>query len=267
MAVYTEIFRATDWDREHANGNYDRELFPGNQYEPRIVTLEGVEYRTQKSTMDLVAAGKARFEVKPRLGKYMGDPDEIAYLVEHEGAVLADRERNWSDDSDWYALYWTGSEIASDTYRTTRGGGTDRNYVTIDPTPEVLAAVRDYQTAMNFRSIRSQEYEDWRDAAIEAALPTPGARVKVVRGRKVPKGTEGKVFWRGNSGWGDSVGFKTDAGEKHFTAERNVEVLDVELPALETFRDTDAEVAVQARTLAERTWTDGGARLGVRVLA
>lgn len=47
--------------------------------------------------------------------------------------------------------------------------------------------------------------------------------VRVVKGRKVPVGTEGEVFWLGDKGWGYSVGFKTAEGEKHFTALGNVE--------------------------------------------
>lgn len=50
-----------------------------------------------------------------------------------------------------------------------------------------------------------------------------GASVKVVKGRKVPIGTEGEVFWLGDKGWGYSVGFKTSEGEKHFTSISNVE--------------------------------------------
>jgi hypothetical protein len=50
-----------------------------------------------------------------------------------------------------------------------------------------------------------------------------GNVVKVVKGRKVPLGTEGEVFWLGDKGWGYSVGFKTAEGEKHFTSIRNVE--------------------------------------------
>lgn len=50
-----------------------------------------------------------------------------------------------------------------------------------------------------------------------------GSTVKVVKGRKVPLGTEGEVFWLGDKGWGWSVGLKTAEGEKHFTALGNVE--------------------------------------------
>jgi len=64
--------------------------------------------------------------------------------------------------------------------------------------------------------------------AIAAATPKRGRIVKVVKGRKVRKGTEGEVFWVGEDRfrpYSQRVGFKTDAGDKHFTAAGNVEVI------------------------------------------
>lgn len=63
-----------------------------------------------------------------------------------------------------------------------------------------------------------------RDAAIEAATPSRGKTVKVVRGRKVAKGTVGRVFWYGEGQWGWSVGLELNDGTRVFTAARNVEV-------------------------------------------
>lgn len=57
-----------------------------------------------------------------------------------------------------------------------------------------------------------------------------GMEVEVVKGRKVPKGTKGEVFWVGESTFGYTtswrVGFKTAEGEKHFTALSNVEAVE-----------------------------------------
>lgn len=60
-----------------------------------------------------------------------------------------------------------------------------------------------------------------------------GKRVRVIKGRKVPLGTEGVVFWvkrYDNSKYGDPwgiysntrVGLKDDAGNTYFTAFNNV---------------------------------------------
>lgn len=56
-----------------------------------------------------------------------------------------------------------------------------------------------------------------------------GRVVKVVKGRKVPVGTEGTVFWLGEDKFGNGyrVGFETPTGEKHFTALSNVEALEM----------------------------------------
>jgi hypothetical protein len=64
-----------------------------------------------------------------------------------------------------------------------------------------------------------------RQRAQEAAdgkVDVKGAQVEVVKGRKVAKGTTGRVFWVGEDGWGKvKIGFTTDAGDKHFTVADN----------------------------------------------
>jgi len=52
-----------------------------------------------------------------------------------------------------------------------------------------------------------------------------GQTVKVYRGRKVPQGTVGIVFWVAEeaSGYGEwKIGLKDEAGDKHFTSISNV---------------------------------------------
>jgi hypothetical protein len=57
-----------------------------------------------------------------------------------------------------------------------------------------------------------------------------GMPVRVVKGRKVPIGTEGHVFWSDadkysrTGGW--RIGFKDAAGETHWTSADNVEVIE-----------------------------------------
>lgn len=51
-----------------------------------------------------------------------------------------------------------------------------------------------------------------------------GRTVKVVSGRKIPVGSEGKVFWVGDTRYGRSVGLEIN-GSKQFTSIRNVEVV------------------------------------------
>ena len=52
--------------------------------------------------------------------------------------------------------------------------------------------------------------------------PCKGRKAKVVKGRKVPKGTEGTIIWVGDNGYGESVGIKDAKGVVQFTAVTNV---------------------------------------------
>lgn len=52
-----------------------------------------------------------------------------------------------------------------------------------------------------------------------------GCTVEVFKGRKVPKGTTGKVFWLGDKGYGLTVGLRTETGDAHFTAVGNCRVV------------------------------------------
>lgn len=57
--------------------------------------------------------------------------------------------------------------------------------------------------------------------------PSQGDRVRVVRGRKVPIGTEGELFWMKEQVYQGRtvmrIGVKDDAGVPHWTYLRNVE--------------------------------------------
>lgn len=108
--------------------------------------------------------------------------------VTFEGAVLTTRERNWHDDSDFYAVVWNDEkkEIANIEYDSTRyaGGGT----AWADATPEVVAKANAYAYAKLRRLV-------WGDYLKGLRKPEKGDMVTVVAGRKVPKGTKGRLFW------------------------------------------------------------------------
>jgi hypothetical protein len=251
MAVFTEMTPATDYDRAHTGPEHDHLVFGEYWSRERIVEIGGREWRTNAGTLDRVAAGAARFDYRPSPSAY--HPNGICYLVEHEGTTLADREENWPDDSDWYVLYWDAERnaIGRDGYRTTRSGGTDSNYAKVDATPEVIEAVRAKVTEDNVVALRTAEADAWREAADEAISPaSKGAKVKVARGRKVPIGTEGTVFWVGEereygtfyrNGYNTPlhaarVGFKTDEGTTFFIPAKNLDrIVDLDdIPALTT---------------------------------
>lgn len=63
-----------------------------------------------------------------------------------------------------------------------------------------------YTTSLIIGFMRSQERE-WN--AINSWKLKNGDSVRVVAGRKVPKGTTGVIFWQGENQWGKSVGIRT----------------------------------------------------------
>lgn len=169
--------------------------------------------------------GSFAAEHAARFGPYevVGDcPDHAGsiHVKRYEGAVLGTWEHNGSEDSDFYALVWDGEGLRSIEYATTRGW-TYHNGAVADATAEVREAAR---AALIERDIKA-----WAEAtAIDAATVTKGKTVRVTKGRKVPIGTEGEVFWLGENRYGWRVGIKDADGTVHWTAEANVEVVDAE---------------------------------------
>ena len=182
---------------------------------------------------------------------------EKGKMVElYRGCVLGSRERNYYDDSDWYAVVWDKHEgrIESYDYATTRFGGTDRNHVTVDITPDNLEALRGWSFLANLKGVA---LADWA----QANTPAKGRRVRVVskRMRRVAHGTEGVVFWTGkcraygspySPRYDDRLGFKTDTGETIWAGFDQVEVIDPE-----QYQHDLAELASAARDMTRtRGW-------------
>lgn len=69
-----------------------------------------------------------------------------------------------------------------------------------------------------------EEYRERLEAERQYKIPTKGKLVRVFKGRKVPIGTEGRVFWYGENQWGFSCGIELQDGKRVFTAAGNVEV-------------------------------------------
>lgn len=111
---------------------------------------------------------------------------------EYVGCVLDTYEHNGYDDSDWYAVCWDEEKqkVVHVNYDTTRCGG--GGSAAIDITEENLLKVyRHYK----------QDARKWFDtiANPEAAKQIrKGDTVRVVKGRKVKKGTVGTVAWIGS---------------------------------------------------------------------
>jgi hypothetical protein len=63
------------------------------------------------------------------------------------------------------------------------------------------------------------------EALAELTTIRTGKTVTVVRGRKVPRGTTGRVFWFGETKFGWSVGIELANGNRVFTASSNVDIV------------------------------------------
>lgn len=162
---------------------------------------------------------------------YSVDTDNV-HVEWAVGRVLTTRERNGYDDSDFYAVIWDGETIRSYEYATTRFYSY-HNSAGADATPETVAAADEWARARMFDTIRAE-------AAREASKPTVGKTVSVVRGRKVAKGTTGRVGWAGrnrafsdqHAGWAyhphgtDRVRIDLEDGTRVFVDAANVEVVD-----------------------------------------
>jgi hypothetical protein len=108
---------------------------------------------------------------------------------------------------------------------------------TVDPeetwSTEMCADYREWQEWQAVESDRQQEQAGLRQA--DAMLremdrkqkePAKGRRLRVVKGRKVPIGTEGLCIWLGDGAYGTRVGIKDDAGTVHWTAATNTVAID-----------------------------------------
>lgn len=113
------------------------------------------------------------------------------YTVTYQGAVLADREMNGYDDSDFYALCWDADkqDVVRITYASTRYAGGGR--CTVDADDELRLLV-----ARTLTERRLESFPSYLAAA--RSRVRKGAPVAVVGGRK-HNGRTGTAFWIGET--------------------------------------------------------------------
>jgi hypothetical protein len=149
------------------------------------------------------------------------------------GRCIQDREMNGYNDSDWYMTVY---EPETDSFNeilfaTTRGWTYPAMGSKPDATPEVIAKWESYQRRLAEKSQAIRE-------TIETMTPDVGKTVEVIKGRKVPKGLVGVVFWVGagtkytpNYGYSrhqrvaNRLGIKDSQGNTYWTSEDNVQVV------------------------------------------
>lgn len=138
----------------------------------------------------------------------------------HNGLCLYDYERNYYDDSDFMMVVWNleKNEPEHKMFATTRGWSYPSYSSRPDATPEIQEKFAAWKEVKRIEELAAK-------AAKEAATPRKGKTIRVARGRKVPIGTVGVVFWVGSNRFGEAVGFKDEAGTAMFTSLKNVEVV------------------------------------------
>lgn len=139
----------------------------------------------------------------------------------------------------------------------------------VDASPDVMAAYYKWYLSISLpsqavkvgESAKAQYIKELDEASEQLAAPpalAKGQTYKVVRGRKVPLGTTGKVFWFGDKGWGMSVGLSTS--DRKDPRGRNLDVVFVALKNLEYVPDSAATATVGAAladNVAARADADG----------
>lgn len=106
---------------------------------------------------------------------------------EHVGCVLADRERNMYHDSDFYAVYWCekSGSVKTDWYGTTAAYAPTQ--ARVDATDEVVEKAVAWTLENSYAYVKVMDEDSLGDIK-------EGRRVRVLKGRKVKKGTVGTVL-------------------------------------------------------------------------
>ena len=150
--------------------------------------------------------------------------------------------------TQWYTNVWDreSATICEIEVAHSEAAGPGKKVV-VDASDEVLVEVEWYKkggsrTVFAFREGGEEgalaelaviEQEDAERAAQRAEeeaerycnMVRQGARVVVARGRQVPGGTDGLLFWEREGQWGTRIGIRDDEGEKHWTYLKNVEAV------------------------------------------
>jgi len=72
---------------------------------------------------------------------------------------------------------------------------------------------------------RVARYQEAVKRSLDAGEMIPGQSVVVARGRKIAKGTTGKITWVGESDYGQRARVVPEAGEPFFIAVKNLDVI------------------------------------------
>lgn len=151
-------------------------LSTGNEVEATVIVTEITE------AFELIRDGylslSGEYGSTDEQGNYK--PTRMLLIEEHHGCVLATYERNGYDDSDFYAVVWTGTYVQHIEYASTRGWSYC-NHADVDATSEVIEAANEW--AYNHCLATA-----WERAADDVYKLQVGSTCEIVKGRNNPKG-------------------------------------------------------------------------------
>jgi hypothetical protein len=149
-------------------------------------------------------AEPAMFRVKSDVESFVGCVVLIRNRVER---IMSDV---WDDVT--YAVVWDAEATAFREVhvRCSEFSGHWRACVaTVDGTPEVFELYEAHLVGDLFRKKLDAYDREVYARLVEAATIRNGRKVRVVRGRKIPQGTEGIVFYQKEGRWGTQLGIRT----------------------------------------------------------
>ena len=155
---------------------------------------------------------------------------------------LADREENYHDDSDFYAVVYdpeTG-EVKRVETGTTRGAPGPREFEMVPATEEIREVARLYWRDILLPPVVRRSMERAR-AKVEV-----GAVVRIIRGRKGRMGFEGEVTWMGPNP------FRTYYRNGYQRPEQNLRVKIVSLDGEEKWADEHAVVRIDVTPVEDQ---------------
>lgn len=113
--------------------------------------------------------------------------DNAVHVETYRGKILTTRERNYHDDSDFYAVVWDNGALRSIEYASTRYYSY-HDTATVDATEDVLAEANAFARKEMYEILQGENA--WQSERVDK-----NRKVRVIRGRKCPVGTEGTVIY------------------------------------------------------------------------
>lgn len=179
ILLYWYQVRETERDRETTNGAHTMAI-----------------YRMEYSKGEMVD------------GKYVSK--ELGFQESYAGCVIEVYQRDYRAMSDVYtyatfALVWDDTENRPVEILVNANFECDhsKGHAKVDLTPLHQSK---YLLWQHKKKEEEKKYQEAKNLEYAKKDFSNGKTIKVVKGRKVKVGTQGRVFWMGNNGWGLTLG-------------------------------------------------------------